>query len=278
MTELSTAEAGPTKARLSPRKRRRLIRGVQYVVFVAVLAALILSANWEGLVEDFLDIEAAKQAFPELITVALKNTVIFTLAGYAIGFVLGLVIALMRLSTSKPFRIFAMMYIEVFRGLPLLVVILLIAFALPVAFPDAIIPFDPYGTVAIALGLPAAAYMAESFRAGIQAVPKGQMEAARSLGMPYMRAMTSIIVPQAIRIVIPPLTNELILLFKDSSLVYAIGVTASTVELTKFGSDLQNQLADTTPLVVAGAAYLLITVPASYFVRRLELKQQRGRN
>lgn len=278
MTEISTAEAGPAKARLSPRKRRKIIRAVQYVVFVAVIAAILASANWEGLLEEYLDAEAAGEAFPELITVALKNTVIYTLSGYALGFVLGLVIAMMRLSSAKPFRIFALIYIEIFRGLPLLVVILILAFGLRTAFPGLDIPFEPYGTVAVALGLPAAAYMAESFRAGIQAVPKGQLEAARSLGMSYMRAMTSIIVPQAIRIVIPPLTNELILLFKDSSLVYAIGVTAGTVELTKFGSDLQNELADTTPLVLAGFTYLLITVPASYFVRRLESKQMRGRN
>ena len=85
-----------------------------------------------------------------------------------------------------------------------------------------------FGSIAIGLGLTAAAYMAETIRAGIQAVPKGQMEAARTLGMSHFTAMRTIVIPQAFRIVIPPLTNELILLTKDSSLAYVLGVTAQT--------------------------------------------------
>ena len=89
----------------------------------------------------------------------------------------------------------------------------------PLAFPGHGDPRRTYGKVALALGLVGAAYMAETIRAGIQAVPKGQMEAARSLGMSHGRAMVSIVIPQAFRIILPPLTNELVLLFKDSSLV-----------------------------------------------------------
>ena len=91
--------------------------------------------------------------------------------------------------------------------------------------------------MALALGLVGAAYMAETIRAGIQAVPKGQMEAARSLGMSHARAMISMVIPQAFRIILPPLTNELVLLFKDSSLRLVLGVTLDERELTKFGRD-----------------------------------------
>ncbi|SDC86454.1 amino acid ABC transporter permease [Actinokineospora iranica] len=270
------AEAVP-RARLSPRKRQRISRGIQYAVFAAAVAAVGFGADWASLAEYFADLDVAKEAFPELITVALKNTVIYTLSAYVVGFVLGLVVALMRLSSVAVYRGVALVYIEVFRGLPALVVFLIFGFGLPVAFPGLEFPFEQYGTVAVALGLVAAAYMAETFRAGIQAVPNGQLEAARSLGMPQTRAMVSIIIPQALRVVIPPLTNELILLFKDSSLVFVLGVTSLTTELSKFGGDLAAEHADSTPLVLAGAAYLVITVPLGYVVRRLEAKQRKAR-
>ena len=131
--------------------------------------------------------------------------------------------------------------------------------------------------MALALGLVAAAYMAETSRDGIEAVPGGQREAAGSLGMSQGRAMISIVIPQALRIIIPPLTNELVMLFKDSSLVSVLGITASAVELTKFGSDAAITSADSTPFIVAGATYLVITVPLGIVVRRLEATQQRGR-
>lgn len=116
--------------------------------------------------------------------------------------------------------------------------------------------------------------MAETIRAGIQAVPKGQMEAARSLGFSPARAMISIIIPQAFRIILPPLTNELVLLFKDSSLVLFLGVTLEERELSKFGRDLASQTANSTPILVAGLCYLLVTIPLGFVVRRMETKAQ----
>ena len=136
------------------------------------------------------------------------------------------------------------------------------------------IPGGTYGKVALALGLVVAAYMAETIRAGIQAVPKGQMEAARSLGFSPARAMISIIIPQAFRIILPPLTNELVLLFKDSSLVLFLGVTLEERELSKFGRDLASTTANSTPILVAGLCYLLVTIPLGFVVRRMEAKAQ----
>ena len=188
-----------------------------------------------------------------------------------------MVIALMRLSSVGPYRWFAGVYIEIFRGLPALLIFIFIGVAVPLAFPGTEIVGGTYGKVALALGLVAAAYMAETIRAGIQAVPKGQMEAARSLGMSHSRAMISVVVPQAFRIILPPLTNELILLTKDSSLVYILGLALEDYELTKFGREGMNTAANLTPIIVIGLCYLLITVPLSIVVRRMESRAERAR-
>ena len=262
---------------LSPRQRRRVALGVQYALFVVTVIVVVAVIDWGEIREHFFDADAVDGMFPELITVALRNTLIYTLLAYVAGFVLGLVIALMRLSSVAPYRWVALVYIEIFRGVPALLVMLMVGFGIPVAFGGIDFPGDVYGKVAIALGLVAAAYMAETFRAGIQAVPKGQLEAARSLGMSHSRAMVSIIIPQALRIIIPPLTNEAVMLCKDSSLVYVLGISLSTYEITKFGSAQAIDVADSTPYIVAGATYLIITIPLGIVVRRLEKKQARAR-
>ncbi|WNM34302.1 amino acid ABC transporter permease [Streptomyces sp. Li-HN-5-11] len=264
----------PRKKGLTRRQKRQLSRGVQYVVFVAAVIAFAVSADWGRLRNQFAQGDIARQMFPEIITQALKNTVLYTLSGFVVGLALGMVVALMRLSSVGPYRWLAGVYIEIFRGLPALLIFIFIGVAVPLAFPGTEIVGGTYGKVALALGLVAAAYMAETIRAGIQAVPKGQMEAARSLGFSPARAMVSIIVPQAFRIIIPPLTNELVLLFKDSSLVLFLGVTLEERELSKYGRDLASTTANSTPILVAGLCYLLVTVPLGFVVRRLEAKAQ----
>ncbi|MER6029235.1 amino acid ABC transporter permease [Streptomyces sp. NPDC001851] len=264
----------PKKKGLTRRQKRRLSRGAQYVVFAAAVVAFAVTADWGRLQNQFAQADIAQQMFPDVITLALKNTVLYTLSGFVVGLVLGMVIALMRLSSVAPYRWLAGIYIEIFRGLPALLIFIFVGVAVPLAFPGTEIPGGTYGQVAIALGLVSAAYMAETIRAGIQAVPKGQMEAARSLGFSPTKAMVSIIIPQAFRIILPPLTNELVLLFKDSSLVLFLGVTLEQRELSKFGRDLASTTANSTPILVAGLCYLLITIPLSYVVRRMESKAQ----
>ncbi|MFE7037507.1 amino acid ABC transporter permease [Streptomyces sp. NPDC057621] len=268
-----------TDTRIQPRRRgltrsqkRTVSRGVQYAVFVAALVALGFTADWGQLRNQFAQVDLAERMFPDIITLALKNTVLYTVSGFVFGLALGVVVALMRLSSVGPYRWLAGIYIEIFRGLPALLIFIFVGVAVPLAFPGTEIPGGTYGKVALALGLVAAAYMAETIRAGIQAVPKGQMEAARSLGFSHARAMVSIIIPQAFRIVIPPLTNELVLLFKDSSLVLFLGVTLEERELSKFGRDLASETANSTPILVAGLCYLLVTIPLGFVVRRLEAK------
>ncbi|MFD3441010.1 amino acid ABC transporter permease [Streptomyces sp. NPDC058685] len=273
----SAAQGFIVTSRLTKRQQRRISQGIQYAVFVAVLVLIGVFADWGRLQQQFAQTDLASRLFPDIITIALRNTVVYTLSGFIFGLVLGLIIALMRLSSVAPYRWFAGVYIEVFRGLPALLIFIFVGVAVPLAFPGVEIPGGTYGKVALGLGLVAAAYMAETIRAGIQAVPKGQMEAARSLGFSHARAMVSVIIPQAFRIVIPPLTNELVLLFKDSSLVLFLGVTLEERELTKFGRDLASETANSTPILVAGLCYLLVTVPLSFVVRRLEARADKAR-
>lgn len=259
---------------MSRRRRARLFRGVQYAVLLIAIAVFALVADWGTLRQAFFDVEIAKALFPEVITTALVNTAYYTLLGFGFGLGLGIVLALMRLSTVPPYRWIAIAYIEFFRGVPSLLVFIALGFGVPLAFEVAL---DMDITVMLSLGLVGAAYMAETIRAGILAVPKGQTEAARSLGMTPGRAMVSIVMPQAFRIVLPPLTNELILLTKDSSLVYLLGLSLGQFELANFGRDALNEHKSLTPILIAGLLYLVITLPLGHLVRRLEARTAKAR-
>ncbi|WP_104107656.1 amino acid ABC transporter permease [Nocardioides sp. 616] len=261
----------------SPRQRARRSRLIQYVVLVLVLVLVASAVDVDEMKRAFFNTEVIRSMFPDVLLIALKNTVIYTACAFAFGLVLGLVLALMRLSPVGPYRWLATAFIEFFRGVPALVVFLAIGTGVPLAFPGRDIPGGVLGKVTLALGLVGAAYMAETIRAGIQAVPKGQLEAARSLGMSHTRAMISVVIPQAFRIILPPLTNELILLTKDSSLVYVLGVYLETQELTKFGRETMNTSNSLTALVVVGFCYLLITIPLSIVVRQMENRSERAR-
>ncbi|MET8159457.1 amino acid ABC transporter permease [Sphaerisporangium sp. NPDC005289] len=270
------AGPAPGGSRVSPRKKQRISRGVQYVILILALVAVVLLTNWKGLAENFAKMDVARQAFPDLFTVALRNTIVYTVAGFVFGSLLGLLLALMRLSSVRPYRWIAVVYIEIFRGLPALLIFLLILF-LPLALPGFQVPGGTYGQGILGLTIVSAAYMAETLRAGLQAVPKGQTEAARSLGMSHSRAMVSVVIPQAIRIVIPPTTNQFVSLLKDSSLVLFLGVSGEYVELTKFGNDLASTTSNATPIMVVGLTYLLVTIPLGYLAGRLEKRQAKGR-
>ena len=262
---------------MSPRKRARFSRVIQYAVLLLLVVLVLLLADLGQLQDAFFDVAIMKAMFPDVIFVALKNTLLYTACGFVLGLLLGIVLALMRLSPVGPYRWLATGFIEFYRGLPALIVFIALDQGVPIAFPGYEVPGGPLGVATLALGLVGGAYMAETIRAGIQAVPKGQLEAARSLGMPPTRAMRSIVIPQAFRIILPPLTNELILLTKDSSLIYLVGYTLTSVELAAFGRTVLNQEKSFTPLVVISLCYLLITVPLSIVVRRLEARAERAR-
>jgi polar amino acid transport system permease protein len=257
---------------LSKRKKAMYTRYAVYAVSIALLLAVALFVDWGRLSNAMFKWDIVVDQFPNILTKAAKNTVIFTIFVFAGGLSLGLLFALMRLSSVKPYRWFSAVYIEVFRGVPLLVTLLVLGFGIPIAFqwswPNA------YLRGSVPLALVAGAYMAETIRAGIEAVPKGQMEAARSLGMSYPRAMGTIIIPQAMRIIIPPLTNEFVLLIKDTSLISVLGVTSGTIDLARFGRDGVNTTANATPLIVAGLVYLAMTLPLTQLVALMERRQK----
>ncbi len=259
---------------MTKRRREQLVRGALYTVAILVVAWLVRVADWPVLQRNFFNREIAASMFPDVLLIAARNTVLYTALAFTFGLILGLLLALMRLSSVGPYRWFATAYIEVFRGLPALLTIFLVGFGIPIAFQ---VRWPILAQITLGLGIVAAAYMAETIRAGIQAVPKGQMEAARSLGMTRGRAMISIIIPQGFRIIIPPLTNELVLLIKDTSLLFVLGTTPATKELTKFGRDVLTARANATPLIVVGAVYLLITIPMTQLVAVLERRNARSR-
>jgi polar amino acid transport system permease protein len=226
--------------------------------------------------EEFFDLEVIADMFPGLVTEAMKNTLVFTFFSFIGGIAVGMVLALMRLSRTRMLRWPAAVYIDVLRGLPALLTIVFIGFGLPIA-TGIQFPFPKYTPGCLALSLVYGAYIAETLRAGIEAVPRGQMEAARSLGMPHRTAMRRVIAPQAFRIVVPPLTNELLALFKDTSLLAVLGTLAGGKEILKFSRDLVNTRANTSPLVAGGLAYLVITLPLLRLVGRLERRHRAGR-
>lgn len=259
---------------MTTRQRARLSKIIQIVIFVGVIAAVVLQVDWKILGENFFAFDKLGPIFPDLITVGLKNTLYYTAISFVFGLVLGLLLALMKMASFAPYRWFATGFIEFFRGIPAILVLITFGFGVPTAFPGTSWP-QPV-VVMVSLGLVSAAYIAETLRAGLQAVPKGQVEAARSLGMPAWRAMVTIVIPQAFKIVLPPMTNEVILLTKDSSLAFILGASMAQYEMTKFGRDGITSLgAGITPLIVAGALYLVITVPLSLIARKFESRSAR---
>ena len=256
------------------RARSRAARLVAYTVGIAAVGAVVLLADWETVGEKYFDLERAKDQFPEIITIAAKNPLIYTVFSFIGGVAIGLTMAVMRLSSIRPYRWAAAIYIEVFRGLPALLTIIFVGFIGPIAlkyqYPEVL--GVPSGGI-VALSLVAGAYLAETLRAGIEAVPRGQVEAARSLGMTHTQTLRWIVIPQAFRVVIPPLTNELVLLLKDTALLSVLGTTITSKELTQFGRSNAQDF-NGTSLVVAGAVYLAITIPLTRLVAVLERRDK----
>lgn len=256
--------------------RAKVNLAVLYAILAVAVVLLITLADWSAIKTNFFDTTILKGLFPDIITIAAKNTIIYTAIAFVGGLFFALILALMKLSPVAPYRWLATGYIEFFRGLPALVVIIGFGFAVPIAFNWR----PPGGTVGagvIALIIVSAAYMAETIRAGIQAVPKGQSEAARSLGMSGGWTTLSVVLPQAFRIVIPPLTNELVILIKDTSLLFVIGLAANQRELTTFSRDAMSSTQNSSPLVAAAVVYLIITLPLTRLVAELERRSQKAR-
>ena len=265
---------------MTRQQRSTLLQWGAFVVGLLVVAGtLAATVRWGDLAAQFFKWSDFKDQFPDIVLEAARNTIIYTVIGFSGGLVFGLVAALMRQSSVAPARFLAGVYIEVFRALPALLTILIIGFGIPIAFGSENLPsfFQTlYGSGGTALALVAGAYLAETIRAGIEAVPRGQVEAARSLGMTSAQTTRSIVLPQAFRVILPPLTNELVLLLKDTSLLAVLGVAAGERELTTWGRTISNSIGNYTPLMAAAVCYLVITVPLSQLVKYVEKRTKAG--
>lgn len=199
-----------------------------------------------------------------LLIVGAGITVQITAISVGLGLVIGMFVGIARICHVKVLRALAAVYIDFLRGTPLLVQIFLIYFALPMVVGQRV---DPFIAAITACGINSGAYIAEIFRAGIQAIDEGQMEAGRSLGMTWVQTMRYIIVPQAFKNIVPPLGNEFIALLKDSSLVSVIGFE----ELTRRGQLIIARTYGSLEIwITVALIYLVMTLTISRFVSYME--------
>lgn len=204
-----------------------------------------------------------KQSMPALLS-GLKVTIEITIIALIIATIIGLIVGLMNISSNKILKVIATIYIDIVRGTPLIVQAFFIYFGLPAALDFKI---NALAAGIIAISFNAGAYIAEIFRAGILSIDNGQMEAARSLGLPYSTAMRKIILPQAIRRMIPALINQFIISLKDTSILSVIGIQ----ELTQSGEIvIASTFRSFQIWSVVGIMYFIIIMILSVFSRRLE--------
>lgn len=211
----------------------------------------------------FVQPEMIAISVPLLFTGWLMSIALIAVA-FPFAILGGLVLAFAKMSKLWPVRFLAGVYINVIRGTPLLLQIFIAFVGLPIAGLNA--PLFPTGVAVLALN--SSAYLAEVFRAGIQSINKGQFEAASSLGMSYPQAMAFVIIPQTVKRVLPTMTSEFILLFKDTALLAAVGV----FELMLYSNSLATKGGNLTPFVVAAVYYLIVTIPLINWVSSLERK------
>jgi len=221
-----------------------------------------------GLINSYFNPEIFKDSLWLLVkTLPVVFEILFL--SLMFSYVWGLVLALLRLSRFRPLRYLSGAYIDFFRGLPLLMLLVFVYYALP----HVGVRLSPLVSRVLSLTLCYGAYSAEIFRAGIQAIHKGQLEAARSLGMTHAQAMRYVVLPQAVKLVIPPLTNEFIAMIKDTSLLSVIAVG----ELLFRAKEKMGVVANPTPLTVAAIIYVAFTIPLIRVAARLETKRRRPR-
>lgn len=218
------------------------------------------------LIETFFNWEILVRSFPMLLR-GVGNTLLLGCASIVIGGAAGLLVCLMRLYGSKPVRLLAIAYIEVLRAMPILVLLILIYYALPFVG----IRFSSFTSATLALSLVLSAFTAEVCRAGIESIPKGQFEAASALGLGFWRAMHKVILPQALRVVVPPLTSNCASIFKDTALASVVAMP----DLLKQATDAQALMANPTPLIGAALIYLAFLLPLVRLVSHLEERGKR---
>jgi polar amino acid transport system permease protein len=248
------------------------VLGFQAVLF-AVIYLWFRTGDADIFIRNFFKLDELQGLGTAFVRGAL-NTVVLAFSAELLGIIIGLFLAMLALSKRPVVRAPARTYINFFRGTPLVWQLSFISIVFLVGF--GLFPRNPYPVAIIILGLNAGGYSAEIFRAGIQSVERGQMEAARSLGMSYLQAMRYAILPQAIRRVIPPLMNEFVILIKDTSLVFVLGLTAGQRELLAIGRDAYSDTFNATPFLGTALGYLVVCLPLIRLVTALERRLRSG--
>jgi polar amino acid transport system permease protein len=278
----STAVTGTRGSKMLGNRRAVLVSSVSTLVFFTVLGViLVMAPGSKEVAHDFFSWEAMKEAFmgtettPSVATAFLKNVQMFLIAEVLI-LILALVIAIIRLTPGPvffPLRLVAVVYTDFFRGIPLLLVIYIFGFGIPGLEIRGVSDQSPIVLGVAALVLAYSAYVAEVYRAGIDSVHESQVAAARSLGLSRWHALRFVVLPQAIRRVIPPLLNDFISLQKDTALVAAIGPIEAARAAQIYGSDRFNY----SSFVVAALLFIALTIPLARFTDHLIARDRRRR-
>lgn len=246
-------------------RRRRTTRSVAVaaastlVVGGGLAAAVVGSPGWPRVRESFLDLGLARESLPAIAEGLLLNLQVFVVAGIGMV-VVGLGLAVLRTLPGPvfwPLRALATVYVDVFRGVPLLLVLYVVGFGLP-ALQLVGVPQDATVLGEIALVLCYSAYVAEVFRAGIESVHPSQRAAARSLGLGQWQTLRLVVLPQAVRRVLPPLMNDLVSLTKDSGLISVLGIPLDAIRMAQISVA---EHFNYTPYVVAGLLFMLVSIP-----------------
>jgi polar amino acid transport system permease protein len=216
-----------------------------------------------SLLEIFFNPEVLWFSFPALMR-GLVNTLLLGVMSICIGIPLGLLVSLLRLYAPRPFRLLTVGFIDIFRAMPALVVLILIYYALPFVG----IRLSSWASAVTAFSLVLSAYSAEIFRSGIESISKGQFEAAAALGLPFRLTLRKVVLPQAIRMVIPPITSICVSMFKET----ALASTVALPELLKEATDAQALYANPSPLIGAALVYIIFLWPMVRFVAALETR------
>jgi polar amino acid transport system permease protein len=254
-------------ARRSRARRGQAIAAISSVVVLGGLAAFVLtSPGWPNVRDTFFSWQAFKDSFPDVLDGFWLDVKLFVLVEIGV-LILGLAVALVRTSIAPalfPLRLIAAVYVDVFRGIPTILLVYLVGFGVP-ALELSGLPTDPVVLGGIALGLSYGAYVAEVYRAGIASIHPGQRHAALALGLTEGQALRFVILPQAVRRVGPPLLNDFIALQKDVALVSILGPQ----EAFRVAQITAASTFNYTPLLAAALLYLCVTVPLARIVDRM---------
>jgi polar amino acid transport system permease protein len=248
-------------------RRNSLIAALSSVIVIGGLAALVLtSPGWPSVRETFFSWSEFKNSFPEVLDGFWLDIKVFMVVEVVV-LVLALGIALVRVNRSPglfPARLLATVWVDVFRGVPTVLLVYLVGFGVPALELEGL-PTDPVVLGGIALTLSYSGYVSEVYRAGINSVHRGQTDAALSVGLTQTQAMRHVVLPQAIRRVAPPLLNDFVALQKDVALISIIGPQ----EAFRVAQIFQGENFNYTPIIAAAMLYLVITIPLARIVDRM---------